>query len=73
MDINRAAEEHEWVATGREFTCPLRRRMRMSTNVSKGSVLLAGVTTAAAAVFVVGHMFALDWVGKKVREYVRAA
>ena len=45
----------------------------MSNSVSKGSVLLAGVTTAAATVVVVGHMFAIDWVGKKVREYVRAA
>ena len=44
----------------------------MSANLSKGSVLLAGMTTAVAAVGVVAHMFALDWVGKKVREYVRA-
>ena len=45
----------------------------MSVNVSKKNVLLAGVTTAAATVFVVGHMFALDWVGQKLREYVRPA
>ncbi len=44
----------------------------MSVNVTKGSVLLAGMTTAAVAVGVVAHVFALDWVGKKVREYVRA-
>ena len=43
----------------------------MSTNLSKGNMLLAGVTTAAAAMAVVGHMYAIDWVGKKVREYVR--
>ncbi len=34
-------------------------------------MLLAGVTTAAAAMAVVGHMYAIDWVGKKVQEYVR--
>ena len=45
----------------------------MSDGLSKGQVVLAGVTTAAAAVAVVGHMFAIDWVGKKLREYVRAA
>ena len=45
----------------------------MSANLSKGNVLLAGVTTAAAAVAVVGHMYAIDWVGRKLREYVRAA
>ena len=45
----------------------------METSLSKGSVLLAGVTTAAATVAVVGHMFAIDWVGKKLREYVRQA
>ncbi len=44
----------------------------MSSNVSKANVVLAGVTTAAVAVGVVAHMYALDWVGKKVREYVRA-
>lgn len=42
----------------------------MSADVGKGNVLLAGVMTAAAAVVVVGHMYAIDWVGKKVREYV---
>lgn len=44
----------------------------MSDGLSKGQVVLAGVTTAAAAAAVVGHMFAIDWVGKKIREYVRA-
>lgn len=56
-----------------DFSCRLREGMTVDRNVSKGSVLLAGVTTAAMAVAVVGHMFALDWVGKKVREYIRAA
>ncbi len=45
----------------------------MRDGFSKGQIVLAGVTTAAAAAAVVGHMFALDWVGKKLREYVRAA
>ena len=41
--------------------------------LSKGNLLLAGVATAAATVAVVGHMFALDWVGDKLREYARSA
>ena len=45
----------------------------MNEGLGKGEVLLAGVTTAAAAVLVVGHMFAIDWVGRKLREYVRTA
>ena len=45
----------------------------MSVKLSKGNVLVAGVTTAAATAFVVGHMLAIDWVGRKFREYVRAA
>ena len=57
---------------GLEFICPSPKRITMSANVNKGSVLLAGMTTAAVAVGVVAHMYALDWVGKKVREYVRA-
>lgn len=52
---------------------PLHKGSAMSANLSKGNVFLAGVTTAAAAVAVVGHMYAIDWVGKKLREYVRAA
>ena len=43
----------------------------MSANVNKTSVVLAGVTTVAAAMGVVAHMYAIDWVGKKVREFVR--
>ncbi len=43
----------------------------MSANVSKESVLLACMTTAAAAVAVMGHMYAIDWVGERLREYVR--
>ncbi|MGI4829794.1 MAG: hypothetical protein ACRYFU_16610 [Janthinobacterium lividum] len=45
----------------------------MSDKVNTGSILLAGITTAAATAFVVGHMLALDWVGRKLRNYVRAA
>ncbi len=45
----------------------------MNGTVKTGSVLLAGMTTAAVAVGVVAHMYAIDWVGKKVREFVRAA
>ena len=45
----------------------------MSEQVNKGSVVLAGVTTVAMAAAVVGHMFALDWVGRKLREYIRPA
>ena len=43
----------------------------MDQGVSKNQVLLAGVTTAAMAAAVVGHMFVIDWVGKKLRERVR--
>ena len=56
---------------GLELICPPLKRIIMSGNLSKGNVLLAGMTTAAVAVGVVAHMYALDWVGKKVREYVR--
>lgn len=42
-------------------------------SVNKGNVLLAGVTTAAVAAAVVGHVYALDWFGRKLREYIRAA
>lgn len=42
----------------------------MSADVGKANVLRAGVMTAAAAVVVVGHMYAIDWVGKRFREYV---
>lgn len=52
---------------------PIAQKEVMATNISKANVLLAGVTTAAAAVAVVGHMYAIDWVGKKLREYVRQA
>ena len=55
-----------------EWLCLSPKRTRMSEGINKGSVLLAGVTTAVAAVGVVAHMYAMDWVGKKVREYVRA-
>ncbi len=45
----------------------------MSEGVSKNQVVLAGITTAAMAVAVVGHMFVIDWVGRKLRDYVRTA
>ncbi len=59
-------------AWGLESICPLPKRIIMSGNLNKGSVLLAGMTTAAVAVGVVAHMYALDWVGKKFREFVQA-
>ena len=43
----------------------------MSEGVNKNQVLLAGGTVAAMAVAVVGHMFVLDWFGRKLREFVR--
>ena len=39
----------------------------MNEGVSKNQVLLAGGTVAAMAVAVVGHMYVLDWFGKKLR------
>ena len=45
----------------------------MSEQINKGTIILAGVTTVAMAAAVVGHMFALDWVGRKLREFVRPA
>lgn len=50
------------------MTVLLHKGSAMSVSVSRGGVLLAGVTTAAAAVAVVGHMYAIDWFGKKLRE-----
>ena len=43
----------------------------MKEAVNKNHVLLAGVTTAAMAVAVVGHMYVIDWVGRKLREHIR--
>ena len=60
-------------ATGPRWDPVVHKGSEMSTNLSKGNVLLAGVTPAAAAVAVVGHMYAIDWVGKKLRDYVRQA
>ncbi len=50
-----------------EFIQRLRGRMMMNEGVSKNQVLLAGGTVAAMAVAVVGHMYVLDWFGKKLR------
>ncbi len=58
-------------ASGWQCRRPPHRGNGMSANLSKTSVVLAGVTTAAAAAAVVGHMFAIDWFGRKLREYVR--
>jgi len=43
----------------------------MSEGLKKNQVLLAGVTTAAMAVAVVGHMYVIDWFGRKLREQFR--
>ena len=43
----------------------------MSEGVNKNQALLAGVTTAAMAVAVVGHMYVIDWFGRKLRQLVR--
>ena len=45
----------------------------MKQQVNKQHVLLAGVTTAAMAVAVVGHMVVLDWVGRKLRDQIRSS
>ena len=72
MPTFRHGIEHGGCDVRLEFTCLSLKRIIMSGNVNKGSVLLAGMTTAAVAVGVVAHMYAIDWVGKKVREYVRS-
>ena len=43
----------------------------MSEGLNKNQLVLAGVTTAAMAVAVVGHMFVLDWFGRKLQEFAR--
>ena len=43
----------------------------MSEGVNKNQLVVAGVTTAAMAVAVVGHMFVLDWFGRKLQALAR--
>ncbi len=45
----------------------------MNEGVNKNQVLLAGVTTAAMAIAVVGHMYVIDWFGRKLQSYVRTS
>ena len=45
----------------------------MDQGVNKANVLLAGVTTAVMAAAVVGHMYVIDWFGRKLQKMVRAA
>ena len=45
----------------------------MNEGLNKQQVLLAGLTTAAMAVAVVGHMYVIDWVGRRLRTIARSA
>ncbi len=45
----------------------------MSEGFNKNQALLAGVTTAAMAVAVVGHMYVIDWFGRKLQQHFRSS